>query len=264
MRFVGDRDLTDWRTPIGRWLARLVNRLTGLRGTRLVFVVLSIVGLVLATVMAAVFAQVYDAITEGEGIAQLDWPILGWAVAHRTPGLDEAVTWFTTSGGPVWMPVIAGVAALILCLVARSWTPLLLMAAGAVGSLTMTIVAKRLVGRDRPPLADAVPPYESSASFPSGHALNSIVLTAVAVYVILTLVASLAARIVTVVVGGIYAMAMGLSRVFLGHHWFSDVVAAWGLGLAWVILIVTTHRLVLTQSRRRELGLEASPKEALP
>jgi membrane-associated phospholipid phosphatase len=51
-----------------------------------------------------------------------------------------------------------------------------------------------------------------------------------------------------------FVLAMGLSRVFLGHHWLTDVVAGWLLGLFWVIVVVTGHRLKVTldRSSRRE------------
>ena len=47
----------------------------------------------------------------------------------------------------------------------------------------------------------------------------------------------------------IWALAMGLSRVFLGHHWLTDVIFAWLLGAAWLTLVITSHRLFLTIRR---------------
>jgi undecaprenyl-diphosphatase len=49
----------------------------------------------------------------------------------------------------------------------------------------------------------------------------------------------------------VFAITIGLSRVFLGHHWFTDVVAAWLLGAAWLALVITAHRLYITARRVR-------------
>ena len=116
----------------------------------------------------------------------------------------------------------------------------------------MTNVGKVVVGRPRPPLVDAVPPYEYAFSFPSGHALNSTVIAGLVAYLLARRLHHAWSRTLTVVLAVGWAFTMGLSRVFLGHHWLTDVMFAWLLGIAWLALIITAHRLFLTIRRARE------------
>jgi PAP2 superfamily len=66
----------------------------------------------------------------------------------------------------------------------RSLTPLILMIIAVTGSLTFTTVGKAIVGRLWPPLSAAVPPYEHTFSFPSGHTLNSTVIAGMVAYLV--------------------------------------------------------------------------------
>jgi membrane-associated phospholipid phosphatase len=156
---------------------------------------------------------------------------------------------FTFLGGGVGMPILATLIAVGLALAWRQWTPILLIAATAAGSLTLTVVGKAVVGRVRPALADAVPPYELSPSFPSGHTLNSVALAGVVAYLLVRWQHGRLARTLTVASAGLFAVAMGLSRVYLGHHWLTDVLVAWALGLGWLTMVITAHRLLLTLRR---------------
>lgn len=207
-------------------------------------------GMVVAALMAAGSAELYEAVVEHDGIAGFDRPVLDAALAARSPGLDAAVTAWTDVGGPVGMPLLATVVSVGLGLWWRSWSPVLLVAVAATGSLAMTVAGKVAVGRGRPPLADAVPPFESSASFPSGHALNALVVAGVVAYLLVRKQRSTAARATTIVLAVLFSVSMGLSRVYLGHHWLTDVLVAWCLGTAWLAVVVTGHRLVLTLQRR--------------
>ena len=68
----------------------------------------------------------------------------------------------------------------------------------------------------------------------------------------------LTARIITITIAATFAAAIGATRVYLGHHWFTDVLAACFLGAAWLALVVTAHRLYLTARLRKSLIAERS------
>ncbi len=247
---VGWRDLTVWETRGGRLLVHLVTRLAALLGPHLALLALLGTAAVLVTGLTAASAEIYEEVDEGAGVAGLDRPVLDAALRLRSSGVDHAVTAFTDLGGPVGMPVLALLAVVAMTLAWRQWTPALLMLVATAGSLAMTVVGKTAVGRARPPLADAVPPYETSGSFPSGHALNAVVVAGVVAYLLVRRQQRAWVRAATVTAAATFAAAMGLSRVFLGHHWLTDVLVAWTLGLAWLTVVVVVHRLLLTLSRR--------------
>lgn len=246
---IGDRDVAHWRTPLGRMLANAVVAAGGCLGIGPAVSLVLGVGLAVFVVFAFAATRVYDAVVERDGVAGLDMPALHAAMRWRSPGLDRAVTLFTDIGGPTWMPVFSTVLAVAIALTWRTWLPILMTIAATIGSLAMTIAGKDVVGRVRPPHVDAVPPYETSPSFPSGHTLNTTVVLGVLTYVLLTRLRSRVARNAVVVVAVVWTLAMGLSRVFLGHHWLTDVAMGWVLGAAWVAVIVTAHRVWVTARR---------------
>jgi undecaprenyl-diphosphatase len=235
--------------PVEQAVASGVGRLRARVGEQPAAVLTIAVGLTLAAVMALLAAGVYDAVSEADGIAGLDRPVLDRAVGWRSPGLDSAVTAFTNLGGVIGMSILATGCAVALAIAWRRWVPLVVMAVATTGSVLMTTVGKAVVGRVRPPSALAVPPLETSASFPSGHSLNSVVVAGVMAYLVLQRVRRRAARVAVVVAAAIFAVAMGLSRVFLGHHWLTDVLVAWALGLAWLAVVLAGARIWLLRGR---------------
>jgi membrane-associated phospholipid phosphatase len=250
-RFVGAQDLARWNTRAGHSFATMISRLSRALGPHAALILTLFAGGVLAVSLTAVFAQVYESVVESDGVAGLDHPVLDAAKVVRSPWLDTAATVYTDIGGTVGMPLLATMTLVVLAAKRRSWTPVILIVVAGVGSLMMTIAGKQLVGRTRPDLADAIPPYEYSASFPSGHSLNSIVIAGIVAYLIILRRKTVRAR---VLVGGsavIFAATMGLSRVYLGHHWLTDVLGAWALGAAWLALVITAHRLYLTARSRQ-------------
>jgi undecaprenyl-diphosphatase len=269
---IGGRDLTAWHTRFGRWLVSVfaalartvrpaVGRVADWSTAHLAFVVFAAIALGLMALLVEGVEQVYESVTERDGLAGLDQPVLDAMVAQRTPGLDSAVTTFTDLGGTIGMPIIAGVAVIAIALWRRSWTPVVLGLIAAAGSVAMTVVGKDMIDRARPPAALAVPPLEVSPSFPSGHTLNATVLVTIVVYLLLIETTATWQRVLAVTIGTAFVVLMGLSRVYLGHHWLTDVVAGWLIGLAWALAVITAHRLWLTLRERAEPTERTEPTE---
>ncbi len=248
---VGSRDLTRWPTAPGRQLVRGASGLATHVSAHAVLYITAAIGMALVVALTAAGAAIYDAVAEHDGISGLDQPALNDAIALRTVTNTRLLTWFTHLGGPVGMTIIASLITIAMVWRWRSRTPLILMLIAVAGSLAMTTVGKAVVGRARPPLSEAVPPYEYAFSFPSGHALNSTVIAGMVAYLLARRLRTHWARVVTVLVAVVWALAMGLSRVFLGHHWLTDVMFGWLIGAAWLALLITRHRLFLTVRRRR-------------
>jgi membrane-associated phospholipid phosphatase len=150
-----------------------------------------------------------------------------WAVGH--PHWTLANKWWTNIFDP--MPLRAATLVLVIWLYRRRARRLALWAITtmAVGGI-LGAVLKLLVGRHRPDLLDPVA-RAAGFSFPSGHALNAALTAGVFVLVLLP-VARGARR--WLLWGSAIAVTVltGLSRIVLGVHWTSDVVAGWLLGIA--------------------------------
>lgn len=272
---LGDRDLARWPSAVGRAVLRMTTWLLGrprgvlqdrLPATDLPWLVLALtagVGGALVVGATAASAELYEAVAERDGFAELDRPVLDWMLERRTPALDTWVTHYTDLGSTAWMSSIVVVAALLLSWWWRRWTPALLLAITAAGSVLMTIAGKDLVDRVRPPRSLAVPPFETSPSFPSGHTLNSWVLLLLIAYLVSLRTTSRALTFAAPAVALVLAAAMGLSRVYLGHHWLTDVLVGWTLGTAWLAVVVTGHRLALTVRRWTVSEQDRQPDESL-
>ncbi|OUM41747.1 phosphatase PAP2 family protein [Arthrobacter sedimenti] len=245
-QYVGPRDLTRWSSPIGRLLVRCVRPLARWVGPHTALLLIITIGGGVAAALTAASAEVYESVVDADGVAALDHPALDLAVSLRQDWLNAFITGYTNIGGPIGMPILAVSIMVLLAVRRRSWTPVILLPAAAFGSLLMTVAGKDAIGRLRPPIELAVPPYESSPSFPSGHSLNAIVIAGIVAYLLVLRQHRKRTRALTIVLAVLFAATMGLSRVYLGHHWLTDVLVAWTLGVAWLAVVITAHRLFLT------------------
>jgi membrane-associated phospholipid phosphatase len=140
----------------------------------------------------------------------------------------RSVTWLG-SGGVLW--TLVGMAVAVLA-IRRRWRLAVYLLVTGAGVLTLDPVLKALVGRLRPVVAHPIA-YGNGDSFPSGHALGSIVCYGALFLVFLPAARGVRRRVFVVVIGALIA-AIGISRLLLGVHYLSDVLGAWALGITWL------------------------------
>lgn len=156
----------------------------------------------------------------------------------------KAVTWLG-SDGVLW--TVIGVAAVILAFRRRWRLAIYLLVTGA-GAIVLDPVLKSLVGRLRPVVAHPIA-HGTGNSFPSGHALGSIVCYGALYLVFLPAARGRWRTAFTAAIVALVAL-IGISRVLLGVHFLSDVIGAWAIGIVW--LGITAFAFELT---RRAAGL---------
>jgi len=201
------------------------------------------VGLLAALLALAVGVQVFlaiaDEVSEGE-TRRLDLALLLALRAHGDPSRPLGPPWLTTAAMDVTALGSVTVLSLMVLFVAglfaalRRWREagLLLLAAG--GGVALSQALKALFGRPRPDaslhLVEAI-----NASFPSGTPMRSAVVGLTLGRLTARFVARRRVKVFALAGAATVTVLVGLSRVYLGVHWPSDVLAGWSLGGAWAL-----------------------------
>lgn len=194
--------------------------------------------MVCALVVVGLARQVWDG-----GVVAFDEPVMLWLHGMSTPWLTDVALAVTHLGGRV-VQVVAVVLAVVLCAL-RRWADALLVMASVVGASRITVMLKPVIERARPDFWEHLS-VETTYSFPSGHTMAAMSIAAPLV----VLAWDTRFRWPTLVAAAVYAFAVGATRVYLGVHFPSDVLAAWCLTVLWVAVVVVVVRFLSRWLRR--------------
>jgi undecaprenyl-diphosphatase len=205
------------------------------------------IGFLLSLGAVWLFAAVTEDVVHHDPLTKFDLTVTTLLRAHATPLGDNIFRVVSALGSPVAMGIVGAGGALFL-LVRRKWVMFAAWIAAFGGAGLLTIVLKNVIRRPRP-LAAAEFLYGTTFSFPSGHALGSLVGYGMLAYVIgSTWVESRRGRLRLAIAAAVLVIAVGMSRLCLGVHYFSDVIAGYAVGVLW--LSVCISGLQVAQRRR--------------
>ena len=199
------------------------------------------------------FAGVTEDVIHHDPLTKFDLAFVTWTRAHTTRLGDKIFTFVSLIGSPVAMAVVGAGGALLVVL-RRKWLVLAAWVAAFAGAGLLSLILKIIIHRPRPPGAAAFL-HGETFSFPSGHALGSLVGYGMLAYVIgSTWIEGASARLRLIVATAVLVVAIGISRLYLGVHYFSDVVGGYAAGLLWLSACISGLQI----AERRRLSLSSS------
>ena len=217
----------------------------------------------LAVAGAWAFLGIAEEVKEGETKNFDDWIYEKLAVGlynnvggywHQT-GQD-----LTALGGSTVIPLLTA-AVVGFLLLRRQWRTALFVAVAVVGGLLLSLWLKVVFDRPRPHIVGRT--LVMTKSFPSGHAANAAVAYLTMAILVARLVRGRWIKLYLFALGLLVPVLVGVSRVFLGVHWPTDVLAGWLLGLAWGLLVYAAATLLqrrgVVESEKQARDFEVGP-----
>ena len=197
----------------------------------------------------AVFAALAPVARAG-GAGGLDAQVHAWVGGHRSDAFTTFFTRYTGLGQWFVLAAAAGVAIVALTASARRREAAFLLIA-IVAELLLNVALKAAFARSRPPAAQALV-HAGSYAFPSGHAMAS----ATFALALVVIAWPTRWRLPAALLAAAFALLMGASRIYLGVHWLTDVLAGWAMAVA--VVAGTELGMELAEearaARRRRMG----------
>ncbi|RLQ87235.1 phosphatase PAP2 family protein [Notoacmeibacter ruber] len=209
------------------------------------------------------FLSIADEVDEGE-TERLDRAVL---MFFRVPGnpdetigpawVREAAIEYTALGG---IPVVCLLVLTVLGFLAveRRWGAALFVSIGILGGMALSSTLKIFYSRPRPDLVAQLDVIHTK-SFPSGHATITTCVVLTLAVMLIRLTESRPGRAYIFAMAVLYALLIGATRVYLGVHWPSDVLAGWAIGTFWACLCWVL--MTMLQRWQEKGSLFASPRD---
>lgn len=228
----------------GGWIASLRHHFSP---TGWFFVQIGTGALVFA-LAAWLFGGIAEDVVTGDPLTVIDARLATWLHVHSIGPLTEVMLFVSLVHGLVGISVMTAIfAGYLWWRRQRYWLLALILA--VPGGMLVNVAAKYAFHRQRPSFADPIV-ILATYSFPSGHTLAAMVFYGMLAAYLMTVVASGGRRTFILLVAGFAVVLVGVSRIYLGAHFLSDVLAAMAEGVGWVALCLVATS---TLERRRTM-----------
>jgi undecaprenyl-diphosphatase len=212
------------------------------RRSLLVAIVILVLGIATIAVASDAFLDFAAQLKANNSlIRNLDQGVHDWCVTHRNHAWNIFFVIITTLGSPLVLSVVAAIVVIVKWRKHQRGTALFLTLATA-GGYGIELAQKQHYARVRPLLTQAVQGAHGY-SFPSGHAVGSAVVLGAFAYLIIRGRHELYIKALSIILATLLLVAVCWSRVYLGVHWLTDVIAGAGLGAVWLLAAILAQEI---------------------
>lgn len=196
------------------------------------------IGLIVSIVALWVFGGVTEDVIHHDSLTQFDIALLEWFHSHSTPTVTTLFAAISLLGSVLVLTTLGLFVAILLSL-RRRWLLFSGWVAALGGAGVLDALLKHIIRRPRPPYAAAVL-HSNTFSFPSGHAMASLIGYGMLTYLLIVFWAHRwQLRLAILSTAAVLILAIGISRLYLGVHYFSDVVGGYAAGALWLSACLT-------------------------
>lgn len=199
---------------------------------------------------AALLSQLTEDVLETEGVVHVDKQFTAFLYSIRSEWLSHTFYAFTQLGTREAVFAIGGLATIVF-LYKRRYIAVLVFWLTMAGVGLSVQYGKKFISRDRPTEVAFYP--EHNFSFPSGHATTSMALWGILAYFGYRLLEERWQRRVVLAAAGVLILMVGFSRIYLGVHFLSDVLAGFLLGAMWVLLGISLMEVMAYLRNRKQV-----------
>ncbi|MCP1159147.1 phosphatase PAP2 family protein [Bacillus infantis] len=185
------------------------------------------------------FAEIAEELKENE-LEAFDHAIINFVQSFINDQLTALMFLVTYLGSVKFLVFMAAAGGLIL-MVYKKWALSVFLLAGAGGGALFNWLLKWIFKRERPDILPLL--TESGFSFPSGHSMGSFIFYGASAYILVHLFSRLSLKVLSVLANVLIIFLIGLSRIYLGVHYPSDVAGGFLAGGAWLAACIIIFRL---------------------
>lgn len=196
----------------------------------------------LLLIFVTIFAFIAELVETGAPLP-IDLSVTQTLQQFHSAWFDELMRFLTTIGYQPWV-LISPLVVLVFALIKRNWAITFALLVALLGCLGDPLI-KIIVHRPRPAAVYQLrtsPPTDFS--FPSGHAATSMIIFGFLLYLACIYLHHKLIRAFAITLCVLLIFGIGLSRIYLGEHWFSDVLGGYVYGLAWLTMVVAVYQIV--------------------